>query len=56
MCGCWRTLKAVTGDKSTPAEETPELLNVSPKRVQRDWKTAKVWLLHQLREENHYGA
>ena len=37
-------------------EETAEVLRVSPETVILDWKMAKVWLLHQLREENHYGA
>jgi len=32
-------------------EETAEALRVSSETVMHDWKTAKVWLLHQLREE-----
>ena len=30
------------------AEETAEVLNVSPETVLRDWKLAKVWLLREL--------
>jgi len=30
-------------------EETADVLNVSPETVMRDWKTAKVWLLRELR-------
>ena len=29
--------------------ETANVLNVSPETVMRDWKTAKVWLLRELR-------
>jgi len=29
-------------------QETPEVLNVSPETVMRDWKTAKAWLLREL--------
>ena len=29
--------------------ETSEVLNVSPETVMRDWKTAKAWLLRELR-------
>ena len=29
--------------------ETADVLNVSPETVMRDWKTAKVWLLRELR-------
>ena len=32
------------------AEETAELLNVSPDTILRDWKMAKVWLLRELTE------
>lgn len=37
-------------------EETAEVLKVSPDTVMRDWKLAKVWLLGQLSEEQHYGT
>ena len=30
-------------------EETAEVLNVSPETVMRDWKTAKAWLLREIR-------
>lgn len=30
-------------------EETADVLNVSPETVNRDWKTAKAWLLRELR-------
>ena len=30
-------------------EETADQLNVSPETVMRDWKTAKAWLLRELR-------
>ena len=30
------------------AEETAEVLKVSPETVKRDWKLAKVWLLREL--------
>ena len=30
-------------------EETAEVLNVSAETVMRDWKLAKMWLLHELR-------
>jgi RNA polymerase sigma factor (TIGR02999 family) len=30
------------------AEETAEVLKISPETVLRDWKTAKVWLLREL--------
>lgn len=33
-------------------EETAEVLNVSPETVMRDWKTAKAWLLREIRRSN----
>ena len=30
-------------------EETADVLNVSPETVMRDWKTAKAWLIRELR-------
>jgi DNA-directed RNA polymerase specialized sigma24 family protein len=30
-------------------DETANVLNVSPETVMRDWKTAKAWLLRELR-------
>jgi RNA polymerase sigma factor (TIGR02999 family) len=30
-------------------EETAQVLNVSPETVMRDWKTAKAWLLREIR-------
>jgi uncharacterized protein YjcR len=33
----------------TTVEETADVLNVSPETVMRDWKTAKGWLLGELR-------
>jgi RNA polymerase sigma factor (TIGR02999 family) len=30
-------------------EETADVLNVSPETVMRDWKTAKSWLLREIR-------
>lgn len=32
-------------------QEAAEVLNVSPETVNRDWKTAKVWLLRELRQD-----
>ena len=29
--------------------ETAEVLNISPETVMRDWKTAKAWLLRELK-------
>ena len=29
-------------------EETAEVLHVSPDTVKRDWRLAKLWLLHEL--------
>ncbi len=37
-------------------EEAAEALRVSPGTVMRDWKLAKVWLLHELREQKRHGA
>jgi RNA polymerase sigma factor (TIGR02999 family) len=34
-------------------EETAEVLKVSPETVLRDWKVAKVWLLRELKKEEH---
>ena len=34
-------------------EETAEVLNVSPETVMRDWKTAKAWLLREIRRGHH---
>ena len=31
-------------------EETADVLNASPETVMRDWKTAKAWLLRELRQ------
>ena len=33
-------------------EETADVLNVSPETVMRDWKTAKAWLLRELRRRH----
>ena len=33
-------------------EETAEVLGVSPETIGRDWKLAKMWLLHELSGEN----
>ena len=30
-------------------EETADVLNISPETVMRDWKTAKAWLLREIR-------
>jgi RNA polymerase sigma factor (sigma-70 family) len=30
-------------------EETADVLNISPETVMRDWKTAKAWLLREMR-------
>jgi RNA polymerase sigma-70 factor (ECF subfamily) len=32
--------------------ETADVLNVSPETVMRDWKTAKAWLLRELRRRH----
>ena len=34
------------------AEETAQVLNVSPDTVLRDWKLAKVWLLRELNRQD----
>jgi RNA polymerase sigma factor (TIGR02999 family) len=34
-------------------DETAEVLNVSPETVMRDWKTAKAWLLRDIRQGHH---
>jgi RNA polymerase sigma-70 factor (ECF subfamily) len=38
------------------AEETAETLGISTETVHRDWKVAKVWLLHELSVEQGDGA
>ncbi|MGA3091068.1 MAG: sigma-70 family RNA polymerase sigma factor [Terriglobales bacterium] len=38
------------------AEETAEVLKVSPETVLRDWRLAKAWLLRELSEEDLRGA
>jgi len=38
------------------AEETAELLKVSPETVLRDWKLAKVWLLRELGKHESHGT
>jgi RNA polymerase sigma-70 factor (ECF subfamily) len=37
-------------------EETADVLNVSPATVMRDWKTAKAWLLRELRQPKPTAA
>jgi RNA polymerase sigma-70 factor, ECF subfamily len=37
-------------------KETGEVLKVSEETVQRDWRLAKLWLLHELRGEKRDGA
>ena len=37
-------------------DETADVLNVSSETVTRDWKTAKAWLLRELREPNRTAA
>jgi RNA polymerase sigma factor (TIGR02999 family) len=37
-------------------EETAEVLGVSSETVMLEWKTAKVWLLHRLREQKRHDA
>jgi RNA polymerase sigma factor (TIGR02999 family) len=34
-------------------DETAQVLNVSPETVMRDWKTAKAWLLREIRRGHH---
>jgi len=34
-------------------DETASALNVSPETVMRDWKTAKAWLLREIRRGHH---
>jgi RNA polymerase sigma-70 factor (ECF subfamily) len=34
-------------------DETAHVLNVSPETVMRDWKTAKAWLLREIRRGHH---
>ena len=31
-------------------EETADVLKVSPETVMRDWKTAKAWLLREIKQ------
>jgi RNA polymerase sigma factor (TIGR02999 family) len=38
------------------AEETAEVLKISPETVTRDWRTAKAWLLRELSEEKQDGS
>jgi RNA polymerase sigma factor (TIGR02999 family) len=38
------------------AKETAEVLRVSEETVQRDWKLARLWLLHELSGEKKDGA
>ena len=33
------------------ASETAEVLGVSEITVMRDWKSAKIWLLHELKHQ-----
>ena len=35
-------------------EETADVLNVSQETVMRDWKTAKAWLLREIRRSDRY--
>ncbi len=39
----------------TKVRATRYPLRVSPGTVMSDWKLAKVWLLHELREQKRYG-
>jgi DNA-directed RNA polymerase specialized sigma24 family protein len=34
-------------------DETAHVMNVSPETVMRDWKTAKAWLLREIRRGHH---
>ena len=36
-------------------DETAEVLKVSPKTVDRDWKLARLWLLQELNGKRHDG-
>jgi DNA-directed RNA polymerase specialized sigma24 family protein len=36
-------------------KETAEVLKVSEETVQRDWRLAKIWLLHELSREKPDG-
>ena len=36
--------------------ETADVLNISPETVMRDWKTAKAWLLRELRRDHATAA
>ena len=37
-------------------DETAQVLNVSPETVMRDWKTAKAWLLREMRRGRQTAA
>jgi ECF sigma factor len=37
-------------------EETAEVLKVSEETILRDWRLAKMWLLHELSGERRDGA
>ena len=37
-------------------QETAEALHVSEETVKRDWRLAKLWLLHELSGERRHGA
>jgi DNA-directed RNA polymerase specialized sigma24 family protein len=36
-------------------DETATVLNISPETVMRDWKTAKAWLLREIRRDHGSG-
>jgi RNA polymerase sigma factor (TIGR02999 family) len=36
--------------------EAAAVLKVSEETVKRDWRLAKLWLLREMRAENHYGG
>jgi RNA polymerase sigma factor (TIGR02999 family) len=36
-------------------DETAEVLKVSPKTVDRDWKLARLWLLEEMNGKSHNG-
>src|SRR5207249_4596150 len=38
------------------AEESAEVLKVSPDTVLRDWKRAKVWLLREMKKAGKSGS